>query len=93
MNLDDDAKKIYENISSLTQTMTGSKWATGTQMVVRDMFKDLKNNLGDQAARMASVVSLKDYLSKNPVSWNPDQQKLVDTIFLALATKETVAAE
>jgi len=93
MTLDEDAKKIYENISELGKTMLGPEWASGTQMTIRDMFKDLKNNLGDEAARMANIVAIKDFLSKNTITWSPEQQKLIDIIFLALATKETVAAE
>jgi hypothetical protein len=56
------------------------------------MLKDLKNNLGDDAARMASVVSLKDYLSKNTIAWSENQNTLLQKIFLALSTKETTAA-
>jgi hypothetical protein len=42
---------------------------------------------------MASVVSLKDFLDKNPMNWNTAQNNLIQKIFLALSNKSTVAAQ
>jgi len=93
MLLDPQYKVVYGQINDLIKSINGTgDLATGSIITVRDMLKDLKNNLSDDAARMASIVSLKDYLDKNPITWNPYQDDLVKKIFLALSTKETTAA-
>ena len=94
MQLDPQYKVVYNQITTLIKSIswTGQSTSWDIQLRVRDMLKDLKNNIWDESARMASVVSLKDYLNKNPIVWTPDQNTLFQNIFLALATKETIAA-
>ncbi len=93
MSLDPQYKEVYGKINELIQSIV-TTWTqlTGTEIHVRDMLKDLKNNIGDDSARMASVVSLKDYLDKNTMTWDDKQKTLLQSIFLSLSTKETTAA-
>lgn len=93
MTLDPQYKEVYGNITALIQSMSGPDRSTGNQVRARDLLGDLKNNIWDDAARMASVVSLKDFLDKNPMNWNTAQNNLIQKIFLALSNKSTVAAQ
>ena len=93
MTLDPQYKEVYGNIMALIQSMSGPERSTGNQARARDLLGDLKNNLWDDAARMASVVSLKDFLDKNPINWSTTQNTLIQKIFLALSNKSTVAAQ
>jgi len=57
------------------------------------MLKSTRDNLSDTQATLSNVVSLKDYLGRNTIKLNEQQDDMLKKIFLELSNRSTAAAE
>jgi len=57
------------------------------------MLKSTRDNLSDTQSTLSNVVSLKDYIGRNTIKLNEQQDDMLKKIFLELSNRSTAAAE
>ncbi len=91
--LNPEDKKIYDQISVLLKDLNWPQRFTGTNKTFKDMLKWLRDNLSDKSSTLSNVVSLKDYLGRNTLTFTDQQDDMLKKIFLELSNRSTAAAE
>lgn len=91
--LNPEDKKIYDQISVLLKDLNWPQRFTGTNKTFKDMLKWLRDNLSDKPSTLSNVVSLKDYLGRNTLTFTDQQDDMLKKIFLELSNRSTAAAE
>lgn len=91
--LSPEDKKIYDQISVLLKELNGEERFTGTNKVFKDMLKWLRDNISDKSSTLSTVVSLKDYMGRNDIQLDDEQDDMLKRIFLELSNRSTAAAE
>ncbi len=86
-------KKAYDQISSLLGELNWPERFTWTNKVFKDMLKWLRDNISDSQSTLSNVVTLKDYLWRNDIKLNQQQDDMLKKIFLELSNRSTAAAE
>ncbi|MDD3262284.1 MAG: PKD domain-containing protein [Candidatus Absconditabacteria bacterium] len=91
--LSPENKKVYDQISLLLKELNGPERFTGTNRTFKDMLKSTRDNLSDTQSTLSNVVSLKDYIGRNTIKLNEQQDDMLKKIFLELSNRSTAAAE
>ncbi len=91
--LSPENKKVYDQISVLLKELNWPERFTGTNKVFKDMLKWLRDNISDTQSTLSNVVTVKDYLGRNDIKLNEQQDEMLKKIFLELSNRSTAAAE
>jgi hypothetical protein len=57
------------------------------------MIRNLRDSLADSMATMSNVVSLKDFISKNNITFTKAQDAMLKEVYLSLSNRSIAAAE